>query len=1163
MKIFARITLCALCSLFVAACAGDDDTDGPGGAGPSVVSTTPVGNATNVSRDVEVVVTFNRALDPASLKASTFYLDPDVSGAWSWDGPSLQASFRPSENLQARTIYTVTLTPGIKDAKGRAMAKEHSFKFTTGEGTDTPGGLTSARTWDGETATVSVRKNDDDDLRAYVLKTTASLRDNDPSSKQVSFEEQAGQMVLRSGNHLFDALFAMSIEEIRQNSVSSISDGAFNHGNGVDCNCFETGAKWNYVWTRDTAYAVDLGLAFADPTRSKNSLDFKLSERKGGGDLQVVQDTGTGGSYPVSTDRVVWAIGAWEVMKFLDGAERTAFRDRTFDALVNTIEQDRRMVFDAADGLYRGEQSFLDWREQSYPSWTAQDTVHIAMSKTLSTNVGHFAILQVAAALAEEKGDAAKAARYAGWAGELSGALKAQMWLANVGMYSAMKTTELDQAALHKYDLLGLSLAVLQGMTSEADARSIVSKYPHSVVGPPVLWPQQPLIPVYHNRGIWPFVTAYALLAAREVGNDAVFDHDLESLARGAALNLSNMENFEFLTLANWFEDGAYSGPVVNSRRQLWSVAGYTGAIVKGVFGLEATQQGVRFRPFVTRTLRNDWLAESEELTLVDLPYRGKRITVTIALPAAQEGATGGVFAVGSVKLNGAEVGDAFLSVAQLAEQNTLEITLVVGTTSAEAINIVEDDGDFRRFWAPREPNMHAVSEEGGRLRLSFDANEEEGVVFHVYRNGQHVAGPIGETSWSDAASADFASNTYCYALESEFTSAGNRSHHSAPRCFWGAESARVQEVTAFGFRQLGGGTWSTSHGRPHYENWGDADDGLEISHFQPAWTGRHYIQLVYGNGAGPISTGITAAVKQVSVRRASDGQEVANDSLVLPQLVDWERWGESTLMPVELDANELYRVTISDGVNMSYFAHFIPYTGGSGGGESSFNRANISAVRFLPMQGTARERQSGGLVALDGDGDLGKFDASQRLTPGAPYQEWDGFALDWDADYLYLALVSEAFEDNYKPWMIYIEATRESFDQPASALGMEYSGQTASLPFLANYAIATRQLSDDTAGPFNGIWRRDGAWTQQQRLVPGRQYFLASDNHTMSLRIPRAALGSPTHIRLAAHVVNAVLDNEWKDVVPTTHSPWQAGVEGFYEIELGARIGVDAWSVK
>src|SRR6185295_6288779 len=122
---------------------------------------------------------------------------------------------------------------------------------------------------------------------------------------------------VRTKNTMFDALYALALDEAREDSVSSISDGAFNGGSAIPCDCFQTGRKWTYVWTRDTAYSVFLGLAAIDPTRARKSLEFKLSELRAGGGREIVQDTGSGGSHPISTDRVVWAMGAEKVMEWL------------------------------------------------------------------------------------------------------------------------------------------------------------------------------------------------------------------------------------------------------------------------------------------------------------------------------------------------------------------------------------------------------------------------------------------------------------------------------------------------------------------------------------------------------------------------------------------------------------------------------------------------------------------------------------------------------------------------------------------------------------------------------------------------------------------------------------------------------------------------------
>src|SRR6185437_5371154 len=195
---------------------------------------------------------------------------------------------------------------------------------------------------------------------------------------------------VQTASVLFDGLFAMAQDDLKLDSVSAIRDGAFDHGQPIPCHCFETGEKWPYVWTRDLSYSVDLGLWRFDPARSRNGLLFKLSGVRAKDvpqGLYPMQDTGSGGSWPISTDRVVWFLGA----RHLLGDK--AFADKMWPALNDTLAQDREYAFDAQMGLYRGETSFLDWREQTYPEWTKDNVVFIGQSFTLSTNVLHYEAL--------------------------------------------------------------------------------------------------------------------------------------------------------------------------------------------------------------------------------------------------------------------------------------------------------------------------------------------------------------------------------------------------------------------------------------------------------------------------------------------------------------------------------------------------------------------------------------------------------------------------------------------------------------------------------------------------------------------------------------------------------------------------------------------------
>lgn len=793
-------------------------------------------------------------------------------------------------------------------------------------------------------------------LRTYQLFSTAARRDDLPASPRTVTERGS---TLRSGHDLFDALYALALEEARESSVSSIRDGAFLNGTAVPCpagGCYQTGRLWTYVWTRDTAYSVDLGLAALDPARARASLEFKLSERRGGGGEQIVQDTGSGGSYPVSSDRVVWALGAWTLLAHLEGAERIAFRDRAYGAITNTIEHDRAVVFDTGDGLYSGEQSFLDWREQSYPEWTADDVAHIAQSKALSTNLLHLRAIEIASDIAQERGDVAARDRYRGWADALRARIRERFWIESAGLYSTFATTLLDPSPVRRWDLLGSALAILTGVADTAQAERILSSYPHYLrsAGPgaaPVMFPQSQLTAIYHNRAEWPFVTAYWLRAATRADHDGVADRMVQALVRGAALNLSNMENLEAATGAPYVEDGIYSGPVVNSQRQLWSVAGYVSMVHHSLFGLHEAASGLEIAPYVTRGLRNGMFAGTNELGLNDFPWHGRTITVVLHLPAA--GGEGGSYAVGEVRLNGVAIGGA-IEDAMLEDRNRVDVVLADDGSETQSTLTARDPSDWRAIFAPRTPRITSVSRAGSNIAIAISANgEDTGTLrFTVYRDEVAIAEDLPGTTASYTDTGADASRSPCYAVEACFVGSGNCSHHSPASCWWGDGGAAITTIGASAMTNAGG-SGSSSHGRFHYEPWGDPGDSLTVASFRPVRTGPHLLQVTYGNGAGPINTGITCAIKRIVVEDTATGAVVAQGALVMPHLGTWDRWAGSSFVRATLDMARTYRIVIrgdDEMVNMSSFAHFEAYTGGLGGQSGTFNRVNIAELKVLAL---------------------------------------------------------------------------------------------------------------------------------------------------------------------------------------------------------------------
>jgi hypothetical protein len=858
---------------------------------------------------------------------------------------------------------------GSDDADGAGTGKPdaHTTKPSGGDGSadgdatpfvmpgcvEAPGRDSApSRTLEDGAGTASVVVSGTPCARSFVLSSTATRRDDLPASPR-TMTEKADRPSLSTRNDLFDALYQLALDEAGEASVSEINDGAFNHGDSVSCaaaGCFETGRKWTYVWTRDTSYASDLGLGWIDPARAASSLDFKLSTLRDGSSLEIVQDTGTGGSWPVSTDRAIWALGAREVLRHLSGASRTAFRDRALAAIVATEARDRAVVFDDHDGLYRGEQSFLDWRDQSYPAWTVPDVVTIATSKSLSTNLAHYALLRTGADLAAEKGDASTKATFTARADALKAALQ-KLWLAEDKQFSTYLTTDLDPAPARRFDLLGTALAVVLDVATPDQARDALANYPTLTKGPPVIFPEQQLTAIYHNRAIWPFVTAYWTRAAKKAGNDAAFDAGVRSLVRGAALFLSNMENLEAVTGKPWVDDGSYSGPVVNSQRQIWSVAGYIGTVNRELFGVEALDDGAHVAPFVTKALRRTLFSASDAIVLNDLPLRDKKLSVVVHLPAASNGE--GAYRVTHVRLNGQEAPDGRLEEGALAPRNLVEVDLDEPTSPAATLRSIDDVSNYRVLYAPKTPSVSNVHVEGGKIAFSLDRAGETAadVELSVYRDGVRVATalPGTTTAWTDADSTGDSTPSHCYTAEQRYIATGNVSQRARPACFWGSSNERIVSIDASKFTVVGG-TATNQYGRFFYESWGDVGHTITTT-FTASRTGEHLLQATYGNGAGGLTTGITCAVKRVVVEETSGPTTVATGYIVMPQRGDWSSWGDSSFVRVNLESGKNYRVTI-DGEggaqNMSAFQHFAAYTGGTGGASGSFFRVNIAELKLL-----------------------------------------------------------------------------------------------------------------------------------------------------------------------------------------------------------------------
>jgi len=792
-------------------------------------------------------------------------------------------------------------------------------------------------------------------LKTYELTSNADLRDNQPPDHRITFSEASDHARIRTGNLMFDGLYALAVSEALQNSVAQIRDGAYGKGEPTALAAFQTGEFWTYVWTRDLAYSTYLSLGGFDPERAVSSLLFKTSVLKssvtGGFTNQIIQDTGSGGSYPVSSDRIVWILGADTTLKFLPAPEQKSFLAEIYPILHDTLEADRRILFDPEDGLYRGEQSFLDWREQTYPGWTKDNVIAIAMSKTLSVNVANYFALRTAADYAKRLGWHDDQNRYAVWASELKAAINGKFFDPEAGLYGTyILTDSAFGVRVHRYDLLGESLAVLTGVADEAQAKAIVRHYPVGPFGPPVVWPQERTVPIYHNHAIWPFVTAYWIKAARQAGNAAAVDEGIRSLMRGTAFNLSNMENFDWATGKAEVKNGVLSGPVVNSRRQLWSVAGYLAMVQDVVFGMETSSDGIRFLPFVTSRLHDEVFAASGTLELQNFIYQGKSIHLRVHLPAMQKNRRG-ILEAGKIELNGKVIGPDFVAADSLQSQNEWDVCLQNPRPSNQddLLNFITDSQAGRAVFGPAPPQWKNIGQAGltvenGLLALHFSCADGSNVVFNIYRDGELCARGINATDWVDPHSGDFPNRIHCYAIEALDARTGNASHLTPTRFY--TTTNDQWEIPAKAMENRGG-SLADDH---YFMDWGKPGHELLVKKFTATRSGQYLVRAEFSNGAGPVNTGITCAVKRIEIRKTGSGEMVAAGYLIMPQSGDWQRFDLSSIVRARLEAGEQYAIRIFEDEysrNMSYLAQNERYTAWPGGGKYPYNFVNIAAIHL------------------------------------------------------------------------------------------------------------------------------------------------------------------------------------------------------------------------
>jgi uncharacterized repeat protein (TIGR02543 family) len=103
---------------------------------PTINSTNPVRDFTGVALDASITATFSEAMNGSTITSTSFTLmngstSTPVTGTVSYDAGTMTATFAPDSPLESGMSYTATITTGVTDLAGNALASDFVWSFTT------------------------------------------------------------------------------------------------------------------------------------------------------------------------------------------------------------------------------------------------------------------------------------------------------------------------------------------------------------------------------------------------------------------------------------------------------------------------------------------------------------------------------------------------------------------------------------------------------------------------------------------------------------------------------------------------------------------------------------------------------------------------------------------------------------------------------------------------------------------------------------------------------------------------------------------------------------------------------------------------------------------------------------------------------------------------
>lgn len=364
----------------------------------------------------------------------------------------------------------------------------------------------------------------------------------------------------QSNHEILNALYNLSLEEIDR---KILNDSIFSKEN---------------ISSTTLGYSGMLSLAILHPKACQNSLMQRVKNDR------IIQDPGTGGSWPISSDRLIWATAAWDTYK---ATGDTDWLRRTYFIIKNSLDDDINLIWDYHSHLFKGEASFLNRQEQSYPKWMSPTDIYETYS--LSNQVVHYKALQILIEMGNLLNKDTQ--KYHHISEALKKSINSKFKIEGKKHLGQFRYNNYNLVSQHS-DALGESLANIWNIRENT-----IENIPIHQFGVACFHPQIPNIANYHNNSIWPFIQAIWNWAAAENQNTKAVLWGLASSIRSTALFLTNKRSF-------LIDKGDFQHTENDSNSNLLSASASISNFLHVLMGINLTTEELEFNPVIPREFK-------------------------------------------------------------------------------------------------------------------------------------------------------------------------------------------------------------------------------------------------------------------------------------------------------------------------------------------------------------------------------------------------------------------------------------------------------------------------------------------------------------------------------------------------------------------------------